>query len=190
MLEYNLFILTNTQILRAFGWIIPAVMVSSLIGTGSNSMIMALVLPLGQTALSLVMEKMWASPSTGPRPTSRPQTRPRSKSRSRSRPRPKRNPSHRHPMNSGYQSWGEANNGSAKKSKSSSSNYGGWDELDQQVASSNSFRKEQRQKVEALQKRSSEVSKLSRRINRDKPLFIRLLFAVFPFLGSWTRFLF
>lgn len=165
---------------------VPAVMVSALLGnTGSNSLIMALVLPLGQTALSLVMDKLWGGPSSSANFRPKPKSRSKSKSRSRSRPKARSRP---RPGNGGYQSWG-----AAKKGGKSSSKFGGWDELDPEISSSTSFSDEQRQEVEvdALQRVYADPGKLSRTIStREKPLFIRLLIAVFPILGSWTRFFF
>lgn len=188
-----------SKIFGAFGWMIPAIMISTLLGTGSNSLIMAVVLPLGQTALSLVMDKFWGDP-----PSSRFRSRPRSKSRPRSRSRSRSaraaNPVNGgaraaryrpRPASGGYQSWGTATNSSAKNGGRSGSKFGGWDELDQQVPSSANFTERQSQKVNVLQHGGyTETGKLSTRIYREKPLFIRLLVAVFPLLGSWTRFFF
>uniref|UniRef100_A0A803KNM7 Uncharacterized protein n=1 Tax=Chenopodium quinoa TaxID=63459 RepID=A0A803KNM7_CHEQI len=138
-------------IAKAFGWMVPIVLLSTVLDTGPNSLMMALVLPLGQTALSLA----------------------------RSRPRPVNGDY------SDYKSW-EA----AKKDGRPDSKFGGWDELDQEVSRSNSFTDEQKQKADAPPRGYSDTDKLSRTLNKDKPLFIRLLIAVFPILGSWTRFLF
>uniref|UniRef100_A0A803L547 Uncharacterized protein n=2 Tax=Chenopodium quinoa TaxID=63459 RepID=A0A803L547_CHEQI len=157
---------------------VPIVLLSTVLDTGSNSLMMALVLPLGQTALSLVMDKLWEDPSSSR--NFRPQSRPRSKSktrRSRSKGYARKARSRPRPVNGDYKSW-EA----AKKDGRPDSKFGGWDELDQEVARSNSFADEQKPKVD--------TGKLSRTLNKDKPLFIRLLIAVFPILGSWIRFLF
>ncbi|XP_021772715.1 uncharacterized protein LOC110736725 [Chenopodium quinoa] len=178
------------KIAKAFGWMVPIVLLSTVLDTGPNSLMMALVLPLGQTALSLVMDKLWEDPSSSQ--NFRPQSRPRSKSKTRSRSRSKgyarKARSRPRPVNgdySDYKSW-EA----AKKDGRPDSKFGGWDELDQEVSRSNSFTDEQKQKADAPPRGYSDTDKLSRTLNKDKPLFIRLLIAVFPILGSWTRFLF
>lgn len=190
------------KILRAFAWMIPAVVISAVLGTGPNSLIMALVLPLGQTALSLAMDKLWAGPSSSPHP------RPRSRPRGQPNPWPERDPfanfaggpqrtkrgargprTGTRPMNGSYQSSGAADNGSsAKKSGKSGLKFGGWDELDEL---SNTFPKGgQKQKAEGLKTERTTTVKLSMTRKGEKPLFLRLLIAVFPFLGSWTRLLF
>lgn len=197
------------KILRAFAWMIPAVAISAVLGTGPNSLIMALVLPLGQTALSLAMDKLWAGPSSSPDP------RPRSRPRGQPKHRPERDPfasfaggprktrrgagrpsTGTRTMNGSYQSSGAANNSSsAKKSGKSGSKFGGWDELDEL---SNTVPKEgqnqkaegQNQKAEGLETEHTTTVKLSTTRKGERPFFLRLLIAVFPFLGSWTRFLF
>ena len=197
-----LIIMLNMQVLGAFAWMIPAVVISALLGTGPNSLIMALVLPLGQTALSLAMDKLWGGPSSDPGP------QPRYSPRGQSKPRPKTNPfggfasgsrknnggardprTGARPVNSSYQSSGAANNGrSAKKSGKSGSKFGGWDELDEL---SNTVPKgRQNQEAEELKRERPRTLKLTMRRKGERPLFFRLLVAVFPFLGSWTRFLF
>lgn len=164
------------KIFSAFGWMVPAMMISTLLGTGSNSLIMALVVPLGQTALSLVMDRLSGGPSSSP--NFRTRSRPRSKSRSRSRSRAGRSP------------FARTGNSSAKRGGRSNSKYNGWDELDQELVSNDSIAGVQRQTVDGIQSGYVETGKLSKKISRDKPLFIRLLIAMFPFMGSWTRFLF
>lgn len=50
---------------------IPAIGISLLLGTGSNAFFMALAVPLGQTALSLVIDKVWGTTSSKPKPRTR-----------------------------------------------------------------------------------------------------------------------
>ncbi|KAK6915305.1 hypothetical protein RJ641_020422, partial [Dillenia turbinata] len=45
------------KVFQAFGWIIPALFLSMILGTGSNALLMALALPLGQSFISLVIDK-------------------------------------------------------------------------------------------------------------------------------------
>ncbi|KAL9248173.1 hypothetical protein vseg_021526 [Gypsophila vaccaria] len=200
------------KVVSIFGWMVPAIVISTLLGTGTNSLIgtnslvMALILPLGQTALSLVMDRLGESPASN--------SSPRNKSRSRRRPRPKNrsnsdNPfvrntngnwrnadardvrSRTSPGRGGYQSWRSANNSSGNKGGESGSRFGGWDELDEQVGTTTNFPREaQNREVNGVQRRDVGSSKLSKRRNGDQPLLLRLLIAVFPLLGSWTRFLF
>ncbi|CAH9106543.1 unnamed protein product [Cuscuta epithymum] len=49
------------KILRAFGWMVPPVVISSLLlGESGNTIVMALALPLAQTALSLVIDTFFS----------------------------------------------------------------------------------------------------------------------------------
>ncbi|KAH9623081.1 hypothetical protein KSS87_005573 [Heliosperma pusillum] len=178
------------QVLKIFGWVVPAVIISSLLGTGTNSLIMAVVLPLGQTALSLVMDKFGGSPtsSSSSRPGYKSRRRPRHGSRSRPGARNAR--SRTSPGRGGYQSWRTANNSSVKTGWGNDPRFGGWDELDEQVGPTSDFSsKGQSREVNDPQSFEIGSGKLSRMQNRDKPLLMRLMIAVFPLLGSWTRFL-
>lgn len=164
---------------------LPAIAVSFLLGTDSNAFLMALAVPLGQTALSLAFDKIWGSVGNG--------------SKSRSRRKKRRKPFVRVDKDTGkndrmnedtvswdgsYSSWGVADNGFARERKKRATRFGGWDELDRRARTSKGNTKTSEQGLQ-------EEGKLSRRVRRkETPLFLRLLIAVFPFLGSWTRLLF
>ncbi|XP_002522008.2 uncharacterized protein LOC8258656 [Ricinus communis] len=179
------------KVIRAFGWMVPAIGISLLLGTGPNPFFMALAVPLGQTALSLVFDKVWGSASSRPKPRRRTRTRTRKKpfvrpaSREETNKRKEENKTHK--GNSSYQSWMASDSGSFKKGGKKVHKFGGWDELDD---ARKVPREKPRQKEDELPKQQIK-GKLSRtRRVRDRPLFLRLLIALFPFLGSWTRLLF
>ncbi|KAK9692030.1 hypothetical protein RND81_09G236500 [Saponaria officinalis] len=184
------------KVLSIFGWMVPAIIISTLFGTETNnSLIMALILPLGQTALSLVMDRLGGTPS----PASN--SSPRYKSRRRRRPKNRPNSDNPFVRNSyGNQKNTEARNSKSRTSSNTSSvdkagesgsRFGGWDELDQQLGTSTGFSREaQSREVNGVQRQDVWSGKLSRTRTREKPLLMRLLIAVFPLLGSWTRFLF
>lgn len=50
---------------------VPAILISMLLGTGPNALFMALALPLAQTALSLAIDKVWGMAGQTSKPTSR-----------------------------------------------------------------------------------------------------------------------
>lgn len=167
---------------RSFGWMLPAIISSLLLTSGPKAFLMALAIPMGQSALSLLFQTVW-----GGRPKNK--TKRQGKSKKRSPPSAasyvdiddeqeefvvddkKRE--------NGYQTWvSEDDFSSGKKTNGSSSSFGGWEDLDAKT----------RSKKDA--KRKTTKSKMSRRDKRSEtPLFLRLLIAVFPFLGSWTRML-
>ncbi|WCJ43739.1 hypothetical protein M5689_024459 [Euphorbia peplus] len=181
------------KVFRAFGWMVPAIAISFLLGTGPNAFFMALAVPLGQTALSLVIDKVWGSTTRRSKP--RPRTRTRT---SRTRKKPFVRPTSREETSNSkentsrkeegsYESWMAADGSSRKKSSKRVHPFGGWDELDELHKVP---RGTEDKKADELPKQQRK-SKLSRaRRVKDTPLFLRLLIAVFPFLGSWSRFLF
>jgi hypothetical protein len=140
-----------------------------LLVSGPKAFLMALALPLGQSAISILLENIWGKKEGEIR-------RPRRKSR---RPFARRdggvfNRREEREQNNNYnrrdyRSWvsnGDAYGGSQR------SGLGGWDEFDENYV------------------RGEPVRKLSKRKKyKEAPLFMRLLVAVFPFLGSWFKIL-
>jgi hypothetical protein len=140
-----------------------------LLVSGPKAFLMALALPLGQSAISILLENIWGKKEGEIR-------RPRRKSR---RPFARRdggvfNRREEREQNNNYnrrdyRSWvsnGDAYGGSQR------SGLGGWDELDENYV------------------RGEPVRKLSKKKKyKEAPLFMRLLVAVFPFLGSWFKIL-
>lgn len=177
------------KVFRAFGWMIPAIGISLLLGTGSNAFFMALAVPLGQTALSLVIDKVWGTTSSKPKPRTRtrrtkkkPFVRPARREKTNKREEENKTPEEK----GSYESWTAADTGSRKNSGKRAHKFGGWDELDDAYKVP---RGTPRQKADELPKQQNK-SKLSRtRRVRDTPLLLRLLIAVFPFLG-WVKLLF
>lgn len=88
----------------------------------------------------------------------------------------------------GYQSWIPQDEGSKDASEKDVPSFGGWDELlkgsEFDIGSPKSSAQSR------SDKRPSSKGGLSSRVTKsDTPLLLRLLLAVFPFLGSWTRML-
>ncbi|KAF3547970.1 hypothetical protein DY000_02003587 [Brassica cretica] len=161
---------------RTLSWMLAPIGLSMLLGTDSNAGLMALAVPLVQSVMSLVFSKVLSRPSVV-----RPVERSRRGTFSRTRKaRQVKNMNGDSVGKGGYKSWmvgGDAGD------NSTGSVYGGWDDLDKrnEIPSNDNVRPEQQSK-----RRNS-----SRRWRvKEKPLLLRMLFAAFPFLSSWTKLLF
>ncbi|XP_059446165.1 uncharacterized protein LOC132177739 [Corylus avellana] len=64
------------KVFRSYGWTLPPIILSWLLASGPKAVLMALVLPLGQSVVSLAFEKLWG----------RKRSRPKRKSRMRRKP--------------------------------------------------------------------------------------------------------
>lgn len=142
-----------------------------LLATGPKAFLMALALPLGQSAISILLESIW-----GKKEREKPRRRKKSRGPfarqngggfNRTDEREESNYNNRR----GYRSWVSTGSGDADGG-AQRSGLGGWDELDDSY--------ERREPVRKLSKK---------RKYKEAPLFMRLLVAVFPFLGSWFRIL-
>nr|XP_043632059.1 uncharacterized protein LOC122603426 [Erigeron canadensis] len=168
---------------RSFGWMLPAIISSLLLTSGPKAFLMALAIPIGQSALSMLFQTVWGRPKS--------KTKNRSKSKRRARPPPphanvyvdvddvqEEYSKEDRKRATGYQTWVAGDGSSDKKSNNSSSSFGGWEELDGRATGSRNG------------KQRTSKSKISKRDRRSEtPLLMRLLIAVFPFLGSWTKML-
>ncbi|KAL2465059.1 hypothetical protein Adt_40910 [Abeliophyllum distichum] len=123
------------KVFRAFGWILPAIFISLLLGTGPNAIIMALALPLAQSAVSLVAGTLWGRSGDTSRPKSKGKkwTYTGATSNTRVGKEKGKNPQTRKKEAGDYRSWAAANNVSAKSGKGNRRNFGGWDDLDVQT---------------------------------------------------------
>ncbi|KAF5736691.1 hypothetical protein HS088_TW14G00841 [Tripterygium wilfordii] len=178
------------KVFKSFGWMLPPIIISTLLASGPKAFLMALAIPLGQSALSLIFEKLWG------------RTKGRSKRKARMRRKPFAKPESNVDTEEeneeeqespeagkgkmGYQSWAVGNEGPVDNERAQgAASFGGWDDLDRAATtrgpSQGMGRNPRRTKAEK--------SKLSRRGRSETPLLLRLLIAVFPILGSWTRML-
>ncbi|KAL8529418.1 hypothetical protein ACS0TY_006739 [Phlomoides rotata] len=177
------------KVFRAFGWMIPAVIISFLMGTGPNGIIMTLALPLAQSALSLATETLWERADETPRPrkSKRPsKKRPFAGAQRRTRVGKEEEIRSQTRKEAGnYKSWLEGNNASSKKKEMNGQDFGGWDELDRQVRADKEPRTTSVKQGD--EPRKEERLKISRSPKGDSQLFMRFLIAMFPFLGFWTK---
>ncbi|KAL1552096.1 hypothetical protein AAHA92_12939 [Salvia divinorum] len=118
------------KILRAFGWMVPAVVISFFMGRGPDSIVMALALPLAQSAFYLAADTLWGRADETPKRKSKRKKRPFA---GRSRARKEKGGQTRNRKEAGnYKSWFEGNNNYANESRNCQ-DFGGWDELDNPV---------------------------------------------------------
>ncbi|MCD7467506.1 hypothetical protein HAX54_004974 [Datura stramonium] len=156
---------------------------SAVVGTGTNTIIMALVLPLAQSALSLVMDAIWGWSVEGPRYKYKKKRR--DYARAASNPGIRMGKGENTRNGKGVRDYQSSNGAPDRKKSRSTLNFGGWDELDNHGMEG--------QQKKPLNQRPAEPKqwtdgKLSKRIGRrETPFLLRLLIAVFPFLGSWTK---
>ncbi|XP_052186505.1 uncharacterized protein LOC127797552 [Diospyros lotus] len=175
------------KVVNAFGWMVPAIAISMLLGTGSNAFFMALVLPIAQSAVSLATEAFWGRSRGRPKPKRRTKAKPFARTASDVGMNKEKEDIGSSKARENYQSWRAGNDSSSKTrdQRRPPSSFGGWDALDEGAGSYNGSPAQK-----AKETRQQKRSKLSRRVrNRERPLLLRLLVAVFPFLGSWTRLL-
>ncbi|XWS64780.1 hypothetical protein CRYUN_Cryun05aG0033100 [Craigia yunnanensis] len=124
------------QVFRAFGWMLPAIVISLLLGTVPNAFIMALAVPLGQSALSLVFDKVSGKASKSWKSTSRAKAKKKHFTRSANNVR--RNKGKQEANKTGgekarYSSWLCTDGGLRDKDAKRVPKLGGWDQLDDQV---------------------------------------------------------
>ncbi|KAF7837393.1 putative transmembrane protein [Senna tora] len=171
------------KVFKSYGWAFPIIIISWLVATGPKAFLMALALPLGQSALALAFEKLWGGGKSKPKRKSRMRRKPSATSSTVSGTEVKEEPEETQRSRRGkksYQSW--VDNGSVDRDKQSEPSFGGWDDLDRFGSVSGA--------TSGSERMAAEKGKLSKRVGKsDKPLLVRLLIALFPFLGTWTKML-
>ncbi|XP_047322542.1 uncharacterized protein LOC124926377 [Impatiens glandulifera] len=161
------------KVLKAFGWMIPAILMWILVGNVPNTFFMALAIPIAQSAVDLMTN----------------QNR-RTKKRARASNRTRMAKKRRDEDGIGRerrQTSKTSNNSSKKTSKDVADSFGGWDELDNNNNKRVVFPKSTLRVMGNAAKEEGE-RRLSKRVtSREKPLMVRLLIAAFPFLGTWMK---
>lgn len=175
------------RVLASFGWMLPAIIVSMLLATGPKAFLMALAIPLGQSAISLAINRLWpTSNGSSKRKAGTKKKASAGAATNRKMKEEERGSSKTQKRYAGYQSWVGLNSDPVVKGGSNASTLGGWEELDEH----RNFNMNGRQQQTSSLKRKSreEGGKFNRRRGRGEvPLLLRLLVAVFPFLESWTK---
>lgn len=169
------------KVFRSYGWTFPFIIISLLLSSGPKAFLMALALPLGQSALSLAFEKLWGRTQSRPKRKSRKRRKPSATTEANAKMGEKEKYDEDQETSKekmGYQSWVAGNDVSVDNGGQDATSLGGWDDLER-------MKSDRRQ---SQRKPRGNKGKLSRRErNSDTPLLLRLLIAVFPFLGSWTK---
>ncbi|KAL2463231.1 hypothetical protein Fot_52887 [Forsythia ovata] len=175
------------KVFRSFGWMLPFILIPLLLATGFKAFLMALALPVGQSTISFAFQRL------RDRGKNKPKRKTKIKKR-RSRLRTSRTVKldeewrgNQWTINkrTGYQSWVQRNDVSDKNSDRDAYSFGGWDDLDRREESNIGSSRRWGQRASRSPGMFTEKGKSSRRaIQSDLPLLLRLLVAVFPFLGS------
>lgn len=167
---------------------LPIILASSLLASGPKAFLMALAIPLGQSALTLAFEKLWGPSKSKPKRKYRMRRKRSRVNNARVEEDEEQEPEENQKANkgkSGMQSWVVENNGSVNRSSRETPSFGGWDDLEKSRPTTRSS-----QARKGSQRMPMEDGKLSRRERKNNtPLLLRLLIAVFPFLGTWTKML-
>ncbi|KAG0454203.1 hypothetical protein HPP92_025507 [Vanilla planifolia] len=165
------------KVFKAYGYLLPAIIASMLLASGPKAFLMALAVPLGHSAISIAMEKLQGD--------KRHRRKPFSSSRSEFGKQGKDEWSDFRKSDV-YESWVEADVGLDDKrvSESEPPNFGGWDELDGRRVDA---RWQPNGSNGSTKSGHAMSSKFSKKSYGDTPLLLRLLVAMFPFLGSWFR---
>ncbi|CAJ2673759.1 unnamed protein product [Trifolium pratense] len=170
------------KVFKSYGWTLPIIFGSWLLSTGPKAFLMALAIPLGQSALALAFEKLWGRTESKPKRKYRTKRKRRNVNDSRIEEEPEENQD-TNTRKAGMQSWVVENDGSDDSGSRNTPNFGGWDDLERPRRAT---RRSQTRK--GSQRGPMEGGRLSRRERKsDTPLLVRLLIAIFPFLGSWTK---
>ena len=166
----NLIIL---QMFKAYGYLLPAIIASLLLASGPKAFLMALALPLGQSAISFAIDKIYGTRGYAGG-AQRQRRRPRRQQRW---PRRQNSPPPEPPPKRKASSFSTFRRPAEEKSAAGEgSDYAGWDKFYPTQAT-----------PMPLEERKGKLSKRER--GGEVPLLLRLVISVFPFLGSWMRIL-
>ncbi|KAA8527835.1 hypothetical protein F0562_035296 [Nyssa sinensis] len=179
------------RVFRSFGWMLPFIIAPILLATGPKAFLMALAVPIGQSAFSLAIEKLLGRKQKNAKRKAKTKKKPRARSAGNvelEQEEEERQGTKKRKM--GYQSWVAGNDISADNSNQDEPGFRGWDELDRRREFDNGSGSMSARAAGKSQRTPSEKGKLNKRVGKgEMPLLLRLLIAVFPFLGSWTKML-
>lgn len=191
------------QVFKSFGWFLPVIIISFLLSTGLKAFLMTLALYLALSVLFLAFEKLWEMMQWKPIRKARMRRRKASFMKASSVQMEDGEGEEvqdtRRAKMDNLSSVG-SDNGPVNKGIQGVPDFGGWDFLDEarpmqgtsQVTSELRRTKEEKlsgngRRVTSKSQRTKD-EKLSRNGRRsDIPLLLRLLIAVFPFIGFWAK---
>ncbi|KAE9452976.1 hypothetical protein C3L33_15117, partial [Rhododendron williamsianum] len=158
--------------------LLPAFLVSMLLATGPTAFLLSLALLIVQSAFTFAFKKLWGEIQNNPKR--------KNKSKRKARVNTASNVEFEEEETkwaqkgrTGYRSWVGRDDFPVNEDHRNPSTFGGWDDLDRTKEFDMKY-----------SRRSAVKGKFSRREReREMPLLLRLLVAVFPFLASWTKML-
>lgn len=172
------------QVFKSFGLFLPFIIISFLLATGPKAFLMALGPSLAISILSLAFEKLRGKTQQH-KPKRKAKTRKKSYSRSSSSFKTKEGQKDERQETKKGRRVNEyrmgSNNGAFYKGNADEPVFGGWDDL-----YAEEFMRETSAAREGSQ--GTENGKLSGLKEKSEvPLLVRLLIALFPFIGSWAE---
>lgn len=171
---------------------LPPIILILLLANGLKAFLMALALPVGQSTLAFAFQRIRnIGKNKSKRNTDTNKRRYRSRASRKVRPKEAR-------VWAGSQgaikrkkenrSWSSKNDVLQYNMDNKIANYGGWDELETGWQPNIGSSRSPAQKLSGSRAIDKETSKLSWRSSESgRPLLLRLLVAVFPFLSSWIK---
>ncbi|KAK6914194.1 hypothetical protein RJ641_021515 [Dillenia turbinata] len=167
------------KVFSSYGWFLPFIIVSMLLATGPKAFLLALVIPVGQSVVTLTIEKLWDAiqkdPNHKAKVRRKKSTKRASKVKTKVEEQEETQGARKGKM--GYNSWAVGAYGSTEEEDQEIPSFGGWDELDRpQDYNVESMRRPTR--IAGGPQRKPMEGRLSRRQGQsDTPLLLRLLIA-------------
>ncbi|KDP33353.1 hypothetical protein JCGZ_12902 [Jatropha curcas] len=175
------------EVVKSYGWLLPPIVISWLLASGPKAFLMTLAIPLGLSALTFVYKLLWGRRQSKPKRKARKRMKPFSRKPSNVEMDEKEQEEMQEAGKGdrGFRSWVVNDDVSVNEERRDASYFGGWDELDGMES-----KKHPPRRAGQSRRAPSRNGKLGKREKTsDAPLLLRLLIAVFPFLGSWTKML-
>ncbi|XP_058724296.1 uncharacterized protein LOC131595826 isoform X2 [Vicia villosa] len=118
------------KIFKSYGWTLPVIVASWLLSTGPKAFLMALAIPLGQSALTLAFEKLWGRTESKPKRKYKTKRKRRNVNDTRFDEEPDEENQKTSTRKAGVQSWVVENDGSVDSGSRNAPSFGGWDDLE------------------------------------------------------------
>ncbi|XP_062108986.1 uncharacterized protein LOC133819699 [Humulus lupulus] len=173
------------KVFKSYGWMLPVIFASWLLASGPKAFLMALAIPLAQSALAFAFDKLWGKSKSKPKRRRARVRKRQSASTVTDTESEREEDEDQEPRRQkmGYQSWVVGDEVPVDKGGQNENSFGGWDDLERAKSAARPSRMRG-----GSGRTATDKGKLGRRERKsDTPLLLRLLIAFFPFLGSWTK---
>jgi hypothetical protein len=188
--------INDEQVFKTFGFLLPLMLASMLVATGPRAFLMAMAIPLAQSAVSFLLDAIWGT-NNGDRRGQQPFYP--DEDEDEDFPEFAGGGDRGRRRQSNQQSWVPSDDASSAAARESGGRgFGGWDELlgsstRQRQAAAPSTQDDEEELAPSISRSRRRRGRMSSSTTKYKykqaPLLMRLLVAVFPFLGSWFRLL-